>query len=399
MSEPLVRPASGMKIAIVRQRYNPYGGAERFVERALAALAGQGTEITLITRSWDGAAHSPGTYEQIICDPPAHGWLSRRMARDKAFGAGVQAILASRHFDLVQSHERIPGCSIFRAGDGVHAAWLQHRARLLHPLQRLVQRWSPYHRQVLAAEAAMFAHPALQAVICNSQMVADEIVHFYGVDRSRLQVIYNGVDADSFHPRLRESHRATQRQALGIPEQAPLLIYVGSGYERKGVPQLLRALARAGRQDTHLLLIGADRKLKSMRRLAGRLGIGERCHFLGPVQDVRPYYGTADGFVLPTIYDPGPNAALEALACGLPILTSYGCGAKEWVSDGVNGCVVDVFDPQALIDGVNRLTELALMASAHEAARASVAHLDLAGMADQLLDLYRRLAGSARHCI
>lgn len=395
MTAPREGRAAGLKLAIVRQRYNPYGGAERFVERALAALAGAGAEITLITRSWEGSAEALGAYQQIVCDPPARALLSRRLARDRAFAAGVQAILATRHFDLVQSHERIPGCSIFRAGDGVHAAWLEYRARLLSPLQRLAQRWSPYHRQMLAAEAAMFAHPALRTVICNSQMVADEIVRFYGVDRSRLQVIYNGVDTDDFHPRLCDLHRASQRQALGIPEPAPVLIYVGSGYQRKGVPQLLRAFARAARQDAHLLLIGADRKLKAMRRLAGSLGIGERCHFLGPVRDVRPYYGAADGFVLPTIYDPGPNAALEAMACGLPMLTSHGCGAREWINEGVNGCVVDVFDDQAMTAGLDRLVELALTPAAHAAARAAVAHLDLAGMADRLLELYGRLADHA----
>lgn len=381
-----------MRIAIVRQRYNPYGGAERFVERALGALAGQGAEITLITRSWEGAAEPASGYRKIICDPPARGWLSRRTARDRAFTAGVQAILAEQHFDLVQSHERIPGCSIFRAGDGVHAAWLARRARQLNPLQRLTQRCSPYHRQVLAAEAAMFAHPALRAVICNSRMVADEIVHFYGVDRSKLHVIYNGVDTDDFHPRLRELHRAKQRQALGIPEAAPVLLYVGSGYERKGVPQLLHAFAGAERKDAHLLIVGADRKLSAMRRLAQRLGIAGRCHFLGPVKDVRPFYGAADAFVLPTLYDPGPNAALEALACGLPMLTSEGCGAKEWVEESVNGCVVDVFDKSALTDGIDNLLELAQQSPASDAARRAVAALSLEAMAEQLQKLYRTLA-------
>ena len=129
-----------MKIAIIRQRYNPYGGAERFVERALGALANEGAEVTLITRNWDGAPREG--FRQITCDPAYSRLLGGRTARDRSFAACAQAEMARGGFDITQSHERIPGCMIFRAGDGVHAAWLVHRARVLGPLQRLAQKLS-----------------------------------------------------------------------------------------------------------------------------------------------------------------------------------------------------------------------------------------------------------------
>lgn len=180
---------------------------------------------------------------------------------------------------------------IFRAGGGVHAAWLDHRARIPGPLQRLTQRWSPYHRYVLGAEKAMFGDPALQAVICNSQMVADEVERYYGVSRDKLQVIYNGVDTEAFHPGLADKHRLATRSAAGIPSDAPVLLYVGSGFERKGVPQLLRAAARMKRDDACIVIVGADRKLSAMRKLSGQLGLSTRVLFTGPLKDVRP--GTA----------------------------------------------------------------------------------------------------------
>ena len=111
-----------MKIAIVRQRYNPFGGAERFVERALGALADEGAEVTLITRSWEGAPREG--FKQITCDPPYSRLFGGRAARDRSFSAAAQLAMAKGGFDITQSHERIPGCMIFRAGDGVHAAWL-----------------------------------------------------------------------------------------------------------------------------------------------------------------------------------------------------------------------------------------------------------------------------------
>lgn len=379
-----------MKIAIVRQRYNPYGGAERFVERALGALAGEGAEVTLITRSWDGAPREG--FRQITCDPPYSRLWGGRAARDRSFAAAAAQEMAQGAYDIVQSHERIPGSMIFRAGDGVHAAWLQHRARVLGPLGKLGQQLSGFHRYVLAAEKAMFGHPALKAVICNSQMVADEISTFYGVDRSKLKVIYNGVDTAVFHPGLRDEHRATVRQQAGIPEDLPFLLYVGSGFERKGVPQLLAAFAGMQRKEVRLAIVGADRRLKAMRALAEKLGLGQRVIFTGPLKDVRPWYGAADGFVLPTLYDPCPNAALEALACGLPMVTSIACGAKEWVRPGVNGEVVDPLDGDALSAALDRLCVLAGRADAQLAAREVALPLTLDSMAARLLGLYRELA-------
>lgn len=380
---------AAMKIAIIRQRYNPFGGAERFVERALGALAGQGAEVSLITRNWDGAPAAG--FRQVTCDPPYSRLFGGRAARDRSFAACVQQEMAQGDYDITQSHERIPGCMIFRAGDGVHAAWLAHRARILGPLQRLAQGFSGFHRYILTAEKAMFEHPALRAVICNSQMVADEIVHFYGVDRCKLHVIYNGVDTTVFHPGLADEFRASTRREFGIPETSPLLLYVGSGFERKGVPQLLAAFAAQPGQTAHLVIVGADRKLKATRREVERRGLAGRVHVLGALKDVRPWYGAADGFVLPTLYDPCPNAVLEAMACGLPVVTSTSCGAREWVVDGQNGWVVDALDAKGLAARLGDLAALAGNAEARSAARRAVETLTLPAMAERLLGLYAQL--------
>jgi UDP-glucose:(heptosyl)LPS alpha-1,3-glucosyltransferase len=379
-----------VKIAIVRQRYNPFGGAERFVERALGALAAEGAQVTLITRNWDGAPRQG--FKQITCDPAYSRLFGGRAARDRSFAAAAQVEMAKGSFDITQSHERIPGCMIFRAGDGVHAAWLAHRARVLSAPQQLAQHFSPYHRYVLAAEREMFAHPALRSVICNSQMVADEISRFYGVDRNKLPVIYNGVDTAVFHPALADEFRLQTRATAGIPAEAPVLLFVGSGFERKGVPQLLRAAAQMLKTETQIIIVGADRKLKAMQTLAAKLGLAERVHFTGPLKDVRPWYGAADGFVLPTLYDPCPNAALEALACGLPMVTSTTCGAQEWVESGVNGWVVDAVDQSGLARRLDDLANLAGNAVARRAARVSVEALTLPAMAERLLALYRAIA-------
>ena len=229
-----------MKLALVRQKYTPFGGAERFVERALGTLAAQGTEVTLLCREWSGGG--AGAFPIDICDP-AYAKIMGRKGRDASFAHAVQAIIAQHRFDLVQSHERIPGCHVFRAGDGVHATWLELRGRAQNAAQRFATRIHPWHRYVLDAEAAMFRHPDLRAVICNSRMVRDDIRQRFGVAEDRLHLIHNGVDAEYFHPGLCEEHRAELRAQWHIPATAPLILFVGSGFERKGVATLLDALA------------------------------------------------------------------------------------------------------------------------------------------------------------
>jgi UDP-glucose:(heptosyl)LPS alpha-1,3-glucosyltransferase len=157
------RSDAGIRVAVIRQRYNPYGGAERFVERALGALVREGAQVTLITRSWEGAAQDG--FQQKICDPAYSRVFGGRIARDKGFADCAQQEMAAGGYDITQAHERIPGCMIFRAGDGVHAAWLEHRARGQSALARLATRLSPFHRFILQQEAAMLGSPALKAVI------------------------------------------------------------------------------------------------------------------------------------------------------------------------------------------------------------------------------------------
>ncbi len=368
-----------MKLAIVRQKYTPFGGAERFVERALAALRDRGVDVTVIAREWSGGS-GPGF---LRCDPFYLG----RTWRDAGFCRGVQAIIAAGRFDLVQSHERIPGCHVFRAGDGVHATWLERRDKARGGLAKLATALSPWHRYTLTAEAAMYRHPNLRAVICNSRLVRDDIARRFGVPADKLHVIYNGVDLGRFHPGLRAEHRQRQRAELGLTDDAPVILFVGSGFERKGVPVLLRALAGMERRDATLLVVGRDSRTERCRALAERLGVERRVRFLGGQTDPRPFYGAADVFCLPTLYDPMPNAAVEALACGLPVVTSTGSGAAELLEEGVSGFVCDALDAAALAQRLDRFRELD-----GGAARRAVAQLSLEAMAERLSGLYGRLA-------
>ena len=376
-----------LKIALIRQRYSAFGGAERFVERAVEALQGQGVQMTLITRRWE----SGNEREHLICNPPYLG----NLWRDWGFARCVCRTLKQHTFDLVQSHERLACCDVFRAGDGVHREWLSQRKRAMSLAGKIGIVLNPYHHYVMTAEKNMFLSPQLKAVICNSRMVKEEIQHHFGVEESKLHVIYSGVDTEAYHPRLKLQHRAAIRSQYHIPEDAPLFLYVGSGFERKGVPTLLRAMAQLP-PTVHLLIVGKDKKLGSLQSRAGSMGLSSRVHFAGGQQDVKPFYGAADVFVLPTLYDPFPNVALEAMASGLPIITSFKSGAAELVTQGENGFVCDALDTPRLVRHMQQLLPREQQEAAGMAARETVSAMNLESMGEKLLELYKRLLAPER---
>jgi UDP-glucose:(heptosyl)LPS alpha-1,3-glucosyltransferase len=369
-----------LELALIRQRYTPYGGAERFVARALEALAAEGVRVTVVTRRWEGEAAS------LICDPFYLGSLWR----DFGFARCVCRALATRRFDLVQSHERIACCDLYRAGDGVHRVWLAERARVMGPLARLAQWLNPYHRYLLRAERRLFESPRLKAVICNSRMVRDEILAHFAIDPARLHVIYSGVDLARFRPPEAEERRLS-RAALGIPQHTPVFLFLGSGFERKGLATALIAFARLPAGSARLLVVGRDRKSRRYEALARRLGCAAAVHFLGPQREVLAFYHAADALVLPTLYDPFPNVALEALACGLPVITSPRSGAAEILTEGETGFVRDALDAQGIAEAMIQLTEEARRATMQAAARRLALGFGLEQAVDQLLALYRTL--------
>lgn len=377
-----------VKLAIIRQRYDPYGGAERFVSRAVAALTGQGTQATIIAREWNGEAESG---HWLCCDPFYLG----RIWRDRSFARAACKAVLGGNFDLVQSHERIPCCDIYRAGDGVHAQWLIIRAKTLSPLRRFALTRSPFHRHLIDAERRLFASPRLRAIICNSRMVRDEMARWFPSVSGRLHVIHNGVDLDRFHPDLVRLHRQEMRARLGIPEGARVLLFVGSGFERKGVKVLLDSFSRMRRESNFLVIVGRDRHARRYRAYARSLGLADSIYWAGPQDDIAPWYGIADCFALPTLYDPFPNAALEALACGLPVVTSVQCGTAEIIREGWNGYVcLDPVDPDELAANLDKALDGAQAMRGH--ARTSAEALGLNEMTQALIKLYQSLGASAQ---
>jgi len=377
-----------LRLAVVRQRYTPFGGAERFIARALPALEAAGTDVTLIAREWAG-----WDTRRVIRVDPFH--IGRRW-RDRSFARAARAAWRRRGFDLVQSHERIPGCDIYRAGDGVHRRWLEIRGTGASGATRLGLALSPYHRYVCAAERAMFEHPRLRAVICNSRMVREEILRGFRIEPDKLHVIYNGIDLEQFNPGAAPAWRGSTRGEIGCGPRDTVFLFVGSGFERKGLDTAIEALALANSQAFWLVVVGQDRDAARYEAQARRAGVAARVRFVGAQEDVRPYYAAADCFVLPSRYDPFPNTALEALAMGVPVIVSERCGAAEILRERGGGFVTPPDDTMDLARALHQADRALRDGALQRAARASAEPFGIDAMARRLVELYAQLAPGAR---
>jgi UDP-glucose:(heptosyl)LPS alpha-1,3-glucosyltransferase len=275
-------------------------------------------------------------------------------------------------------------CDIYRAGEGVHRGWLAQRSRILTSPQRLAVKLSPYHRFMLRQEQKVFENKKLKTIIANSSVIAHEIERFFPNHVAKIEVIRNAVDTNRFNPNLKERFRKETRATLGIPDEAYVCLFVGSGYERKGVPLLLEIFERLT-TSIHLIIAGKDKTLQTLRKTNKT----ERIHLLGAQEDVRPLYGTADLFVFPSLYDPMPNSALEAAASGLPVLASSTTGAAD-LAESMGIATLDPLEHHAWINAINAFAKGEVTTPPLQ----DLTVLSQERLAEKLFHLYRSLLDS-----
>ena len=308
-----------LKIGFVRRGYSPSGGAESYLKRLAQGVRSAGHEARLFsTGEW-----------------PSNEWLFGPISRlqgetPRAFADALDRLKPATLCDVVMSLERVWRCDVFRAGDGVHRAWLERRARFDNVLRKARAIFNPKHRGILRLEESLFAHAGARQVIANSQMVKDEIVRFYGYPERDVHVVYNGVPCSAFASA--EGKRANTRASFGLRSDEIAVLFVGSGWSRKGLRFALRGIEACGIPQLRFLVAGRGNTLKYRSR---------RAQFLGVMPEATALYAAADIFLLPTIYDPFSNACLEALAAGVPVITTRANGFSEIVEEGKHGSILE----------------------------------------------------------
>jgi len=316
-----------LRIALVRRGYSPSGGAERYLKRLARGVTEAGHDVQLIaTNEW-----------------PEDQWRFGSVTRLGAesvlgFADELEEIRPQLHYDALFSLERVWSCDVYRAGDGVHRAWLARRRNFELPLKQFVRALTRKHRDLLQLEESLLADRKVARVIVASKMVKDEIVDLYAYPAGNIDIVRNGVPLDRFRfdPELREK----ARDDLKLKPDQIALLFAGSGWERKGLLFAIQAMALCKNKKLRLLVAGrGNERLYKTARL--RFWREEPVRFLGEVAEVARLYAAADIFILPTIYDPFSNACLEALACGLPVITTRANGFSEIIEDSVHGSIVE----------------------------------------------------------
>lgn len=308
-----------MKLALIRRRFSEVGGAELYAQRLLHGLAQAGHVVSLFTESWDNPPESV-TVRLIPNKAPR----ARRLA---TFATAVKAALARESFDCVFSLERTACQDVYRAGDGVHRVWLQRRREFAPWFRKPWVGWGAFHRTMLALEAETFSPRNTRCVIANSEMVKNEILYHFNFPAEQIHVVRNGIDLQRF----KAGDRAATRARFGVREDEFLLLFVGSGWERKGLSFLLKAARALAREQVKLLVVGKGRK---------PAWTPPNVIFAGSMSNVEHAYAAADLFTFLPIYEPSANVCFEALAAGLPVLTSRYNGAGEILEEGCTGTVL-----------------------------------------------------------
>ena len=316
-----------LNIALIRRGYSRTGGAEAYLKRLARGIADAGHEVHLIAGD----------------DWPSEQWpfgsITRLCAKTViGFADELEQIRPQLRCDVLFSLERVWSCDVYRAGDGVHRAWLARRTKFEVPLKQFVRAANRKHRDLLQLEESLFERRNAKRVIAASEMVVNEITGLYDYPAESIDLVRNGVPLDKFRfdPELREKSRAE----LNLKQDQIALLLAGSGWERKGLLFAIEAMSLCKNRKMRLLVAGrGDARPYKTTRL--RFWREEPVQFLSEIADVMPIYAAADIFILPTIYDPFSNACLEALACGLPVITTSANGFSEIIENGVHGSIVE----------------------------------------------------------
>ncbi len=324
-----------MRIALLTRRFDSAGGGtERDLIVTADYLRAAGHQVTIFADEIRGATGD---------------WNVRRVGAGPRLGRTLSllrfawtAAPAARRAgaDVVLSFARCVGADVMRSGGGAHASYLRAARKWRGALGAAAMRITPYHQVQMLVERQAFRSPGLKRAIAVSNFVRDDLIREFGLAPGKTVTIYNGVDLDRFRPATDPSQRAAIRQKFAVPASARVVAFVGNGFARKGLGFLIEAwpLVAGG---AFLIVAGADRQTDKFARRAAALNVGARIVFTGPQPNVETIFHAADAFAMPSLFEPFGNVVMEAMASGLPAMTSAFSGVAELLPPSMRGFRVE----------------------------------------------------------
>ncbi len=334
-----------MKIALVCHHYSEKkGGLEKYTIFLARTLARLGHEVHVLARAWTSEP-------DIIFHRVPMIRLSSPL-KNLSFAWQAERLLLKENFDVIHSMERILRQDVFRVSDGVNP--VQMAQQYANPTVRRLKAMGPRRLTLQYLENQIFLKNGARRIMTNSRLVRDQVIRHYGVRPDRISVIYNSVDGARFHPGVRERFREETRNRFGVREADLLLLFISNNFKLKNLDGVIRAMALSGADNLKLMAIGTDNP-RPYQQAALKQGLADRVLFLGPQKEIERFFGAADVFIMPSRYDAFANVCLEAMACGLPTITSRTNGSSEPIQSGQNGIVLNGLEAAEMADAVNAL--------------------------------------------
>jgi len=339
-----------MRLAFCLFKYFPHSGLGRDMLRIAQEALRRGHTVDVYAREWQG--DMPSGIRVTVLD--AGGWSNH--GRAQAFIRRLAGPLRAAAYDAVVGFNKMPGLDFYYAADGCFVARARRRRSRAY---ELTPRYRAWRRQ----EAAVFGPRAGTRALLLSEPARLEYRAWYATPAERLYRMPPTLDPRHRAGPLETERRAAIRESLGAAPGETLLLMVGSAFHTKGVDRSLRALAAlpAERRSRTRLLVAGRGKPTGYRRLARRLGIADRVLFAGGRDDVPELLRAADLLLHPARQENTGNVLLEALAAGLPVVTTANCGYAHHVRAAGAGRVLETpFDQGTLNEALRELAAVDL---------------------------------------
>jgi UDP-glucose:(heptosyl)LPS alpha-1,3-glucosyltransferase len=334
-----------VKIALVILHADPSrGGAERYTIDLAAALHQRGHHVSLLASSF---ADTP---DGVTCEKLAADGLTR-LGRYESLLNSLDRHLDATSYDVVHAMLPVRRCDLYHphagvAAEAIESGHLKHDTRLKRAVARTFNRLNRKRNRFAHVEQDLLTSATPPVVLCLSEYVKDTVRRQYpDLPADRLTILFNAVDLRKLDP--------SANQPRPLPPfrgDAVVALMVAQDFERKGLREAITALGRAKEPRLALVVVGKPEPAP-YRQLARTFGVADRVHFAGQQTRVVDYYAAADFFVLPTRHDPCSLVVLEALAMGLPVISTKQNGATEIMAHGVHGYVLESADD---IEGLTR---------------------------------------------